>query len=170
MTKDYIGMTSNTFKDRYGNHNKSFKNAKYSFETELSKYVWELKEEERKYNIKWSVLKRVTAYAHGGKRCTLCIQEKLHIMKCEKKKLLNRRSEFFAKGLHRDKFRAGKFKRAQENKIPHAFIRLSTNPGRKMNIMSIVILMRCNNNKKYGTIERFSKHDMKMTSHTSINK
>ena len=29
MTKDYIGMTSNTFKVRYGNQKMSFTNAKY---------------------------------------------------------------------------------------------------------------------------------------------
>ena len=35
-TKHYIGMTSNTFKERYRNHIKSFTHKKYSNETELS--------------------------------------------------------------------------------------------------------------------------------------
>ena len=37
-TKHYIGMTSNTFKERYRNHIKSFTHKKYSNETELSKH------------------------------------------------------------------------------------------------------------------------------------
>ena len=37
-------MTSNEFKDRYRNHQKSFNNAKCENETELSKYVWNLRE------------------------------------------------------------------------------------------------------------------------------
>ena len=41
---DLVGMTSNTFKERFRNHIKSFTHKKYSNETELSKYVWHLKE------------------------------------------------------------------------------------------------------------------------------
>ena len=43
-TKHYIGMTSNTFKEQYRNHIKSFTHKKYSNETELSKHVWHLKQ------------------------------------------------------------------------------------------------------------------------------
>ena len=38
-TKQYIGMTSTTFKDRFSNHKKSFKNEKYKTETKLSNYI-----------------------------------------------------------------------------------------------------------------------------------
>ena len=40
--KTYIGMTSNKFKQRYRNHEKSFNNEKYKNKTELSKYIWKL--------------------------------------------------------------------------------------------------------------------------------
>ena len=99
-------MTSTSFKERYRNHTKSFKNAKYSKETELSKYVWKLKENGRKFNLKWSILKRAAAYSPGGKRCALCIEEKLQILKANRRKTLNARSEIFSKCRHRDKFRA----------------------------------------------------------------
>ena len=46
-TKEYIGMTAKPFKERYGNHKKSFKHESYERETELSKYVWKLKRKER---------------------------------------------------------------------------------------------------------------------------
>ena len=48
----YIGMTPNTFKERFRNHMKSFNHKKYSNETELSKYVWHLKENNTDYTIK----------------------------------------------------------------------------------------------------------------------
>ena len=38
-TKQYISVKANTFKESFGNHQKSFNNALYANETELSKYV-----------------------------------------------------------------------------------------------------------------------------------
>ena len=58
IVKSYIGMASNTFKKRYRNHVKSFKHPQYSSETELSKYVWKLKNDRKIYTIKWSIVKR----------------------------------------------------------------------------------------------------------------
>ena len=52
-TKHYIGMTSNTFKERYRIHIKSFTHKKYSNETELSKHVWHLKLKKTDFTIKW---------------------------------------------------------------------------------------------------------------------
>ena len=46
--KYYIGMTSNTFKERFRNNTKSFTHKKYSNETELSKYVFRNMAFERK--------------------------------------------------------------------------------------------------------------------------
>ena len=75
-TKHYIGMTSNTFKERFRNHIKSFNHKKYSNETELSKYVWHLKENNTDYTIKWSIIKNSISYTGGSKRCNLCSEEK----------------------------------------------------------------------------------------------
>ena len=86
-TKEYIGMTSTEFKVRYRNHKKSFNKPTYSSDTELSKYVWDLKDKKREYSIKWSILKRAAAYVPGGRRCNLCIEEKLEIMKSDKTNL-----------------------------------------------------------------------------------
>ena len=46
-TKHYISMTSSTFKERYRNHIESFTHKKYSNETELSKHIWHLKQNNR---------------------------------------------------------------------------------------------------------------------------
>ena len=43
-TKIYIGLSENSFKERYRNHTKSFRHDKYKNETVLSKYIWDLKE------------------------------------------------------------------------------------------------------------------------------
>ncbi len=113
--KEYIGMTANRFKERYNNHRKSFNLIKYEKETELSKFIWKLKKNHQKFSISWSILKRAPAYTSGGKRCNLCIEEKLCIMSADPTKLLNKRSEIFAKCRHREKWWAGKFKtRAHE--------------------------------------------------------
>ena len=111
--KEYIGMTGNTFKKRLYNHNKSFNNVTYRNNTELSKYVWKLKEKQQDFTINWSILKRAASYSSGGKRCNLCLQEKLCILKADKSNLLNRRRELFSKCVHQKRFLAGKFERAQ---------------------------------------------------------
>ena len=49
--KTYIGMTATTLKDRYRNHKKSFDDIKYKNDTELSKYVWNLKLNKKLYKI-----------------------------------------------------------------------------------------------------------------------
>jgi hypothetical protein len=97
-------MTGNTFKKRLYNHNKSLNNVIYRNNTELSKYVWNLKEKQQDFTINWSILKRA---------CNLCLQEKLCILKADKSNLLNRRRELFSKCVHQKRFLAGKFERAQ---------------------------------------------------------
>jgi hypothetical protein len=70
-------MTANSFKERYRNHKKSFTNATYMNETELSKYIWKLKQNGRPFTLTWSILRHAAPYSSGGKQCSLCTQEKL---------------------------------------------------------------------------------------------
>ena len=44
--KFYYGTCENTFKERYNNHSSSFRNKSRDKNTELPKYVWELKEKD----------------------------------------------------------------------------------------------------------------------------
>ncbi len=92
-TKEYIGMTAGTFKERFANHKKSLNNVRYSTETELSKYAWKLKQSKRKFTIKWSIIKRVPSRAAGGSRCNLCLEEKLSLVRSDCERTLNKRSE-----------------------------------------------------------------------------
>ena len=61
--ENYIAVTAGPFKERFNNHKKSINNYSYRKETELSKYAWELKEQDIQFDIKWSVVKRVPAYS-----------------------------------------------------------------------------------------------------------
>ena len=115
QTKNYIGVTAGPFKERFNNHKKSINNYCYRKETELSKYAWELKEQDIQFDIKWSVIKRVPAYSAGKKSCELCLEEKLLILKSKKEQTLNKRSELFAKCRHKNKFSAQKFQSARIN-------------------------------------------------------
>ena len=50
-TSSYVGMTGNHFITRYYNHLKSLKNKRYKNETELSKYLWKIKEKEVEHTV-----------------------------------------------------------------------------------------------------------------------
>ena len=81
-------------------------NKRYSNETTLSKYIWDIKE---KYNeipsLKWSIHKRIPSYSNLSKRCILCLHEKLEILNYPNQdQLLNKRSELISKFRHANKF------------------------------------------------------------------
>ena len=49
--KEYFGTAEGEFKLRYNNHTMSFRHKKREKDTELSKYLWKLKEENADYNL-----------------------------------------------------------------------------------------------------------------------
>ena len=105
-TKEYIGLTSTTFKERLGNHIQSFKTKSKSNSTELSKYIWCLKDKGiTDFIIKWSIVQRAAPYNPATKRCNLCLSEKYFIMFSPKNSTLNRRSELIANCRHKNKYK-----------------------------------------------------------------
>ena len=82
----------------------SFQNKGYKKETELSKYVWKMKDKGKDFTIKWSVAAKASPYMCCSKRCDLCLMEKLLIAKADPRTLLNKRSEIVSKCRHRNKF------------------------------------------------------------------
>jgi hypothetical protein len=102
---NYIGMTSTTFKERLANHNYTFEHKEHSNKTELSKYIWTLKDNKKDFNINWQILKRAISYTGGSKRCNLCLEEKCCILKENQNCLLNKRMEIISTCRHRKKFR-----------------------------------------------------------------
>ena len=92
--KIYFGLPATTFKERFENHNKDFNHKQHSKNTELSKYIWSLKDAKIPYSIKWSIVEKVYGKTKID-RCPLCLAEKLHLIEYFADiRLLNKRSEF----------------------------------------------------------------------------
>ena len=81
QTSTYIGMASNTFKERFTNHLASFRNSKYKESTILSQHILELKS-----NYKILILNGLngaSSYNPCSKKCNLCVMEKTLILTSE---------------------------------------------------------------------------------------
>ena len=108
-TKYYYGVTEGDFKTRWRNHKTSFTNANYKNVTELSHYIWELRDQHGilhdDINIPWGIGQRSSKYKCGTRRCDLCLSEKTIIAMAERSSLLNRRAEIVSTCRHRTKFR-----------------------------------------------------------------
>ena len=105
----YTGLTEGTFKQRFNNHQHSMRHQKYRTSTELSKFVWNLKDNNTPYHIDWPVHKRANAYSNKTKRCSLCLAEKLAISQARKSSSLNKRSELVSKCRHENKYYLSNF-------------------------------------------------------------
>ena len=102
-TSNYIGMVENDFKTRFNNHKLSFRNQNHSHDTVLSKYIWELKNSDTTYDIKWCIIKTANAYKGNPSCCNLCLSEKLCILTaCDT--ILNKWSKLVTKCHQENKF------------------------------------------------------------------
>ena len=104
--KVYIGMASGIWKKRYAIHKGSFNHEALRRETELSKYVWALKDKNITFNIFFEKIVSGPTYSKETKKCSLCTLEKLNIMKFMKDhstRILNKQEELFNKCIHRRK-------------------------------------------------------------------
>ena len=98
----YAGLTKKGFKMRYRNHTASFRNIASRKSTELSKYVWSLKDNNINHVITWQIIARAKPYNSASKRCNLCLLEKFII--CEPHRCtLNKRNELVSGCRHRKK-------------------------------------------------------------------
>ena len=71
--------------------------------TELSKYVWSLRENNKIPPIKWKIVKIVYSKATSS-FCKLCLTEKLFILNAlGDDKCLNKETEFINKSRHQNK-------------------------------------------------------------------
>ena len=99
--KKHVGSTGNTFKQRYYGHSESFRNEKSRQKTELSKFIWSLKDKKQTYKIDWKILKKIHKSEGTLKKiCETCNLEKIHIARQKRTEMLNRRSELIAKCPH----------------------------------------------------------------------
>ena len=61
-TETYVGMTMNQFKDRWSIHDGDFKDPERRINTELSSYVWDLKDQNTQYEIRWDLVRRANPF------------------------------------------------------------------------------------------------------------
>ena len=102
VSKDYRGLCSTVWKDRWAVHNQHMNHRIHRTKCELAKYVWDLKDQNRTFTITWKILKKVYGRMVGG-ACRLCTTEKLFIIEHpNKSRLLN--SNCIEKCRHGDKF------------------------------------------------------------------
>ena len=100
---NYLGLTENSFKDRLYKHKNTFKDERKRKNTELSKFIWNLKEKNiANYEIEWSIIDKARTCKNGSKRCELCLTEKYHII-YQKYPLLNKRNELLSNCRHANK-------------------------------------------------------------------
>jgi hypothetical protein len=104
----YHGLTEGSFKTRFNNHTTSFRLENHRKETELSKYMWELKDLGLEGEVRWEIAKRAAPYKCGARRCDLCLTEKMVIATADPTTMLNKRSELVSTCRHRAKFRCSK--------------------------------------------------------------
>ena len=104
-------LAKKTFKERYHNHTASFRNKNKVKSTELSKYIWEVKNSTINYDLELSIACKAHPYTGGTRKCDLCLTEKLAIMKADPGSLLNTRDEFVSKSRHMNKFTLRFFKK-----------------------------------------------------------
>ena len=68
----HLGLSETAFKDRYRNHVRDFKNEIHYNKTELSKYVWDLKRNNKEPQITWTIACKV--YGTPKRNfCRLCL-------------------------------------------------------------------------------------------------
>ena len=104
ITNTYVGLTESTFKTRYANHKASFTHRNKKNSTELSKYIWQLKDSGSDFGITWKVLKRTKSYSNSTNSCSLCNWEKYFIITKPTLATLNKRNELVTACRHRAKY------------------------------------------------------------------
>ena len=93
QAKNYIGLTSTTFKERLGNHKFSFRHREHRKETTLSQHVWDLIGNGTPYDIHWKLVNKAKPFSPVSGICELCLVEKFYIMFRPELATINKRDE-----------------------------------------------------------------------------
>ena len=96
----YTGLTDGTMRDRISKHESNSRHRDQPG-TRLSAHVWEIKDMNHPYTIKWRILSRASSYNPTTGMCRLCLKEKFMIMFCPATASLNQRSEIYSSCRHR---------------------------------------------------------------------
>ena len=103
-SKFYLGICEIEFKTRFNDHKKSFCHRQNEKDTELSKYIWELKDKRAECQIRLSIAPKSSGYNPVTKSCNLCLLEKLLLCNfSDKSRLRNKRLDLVSKCRHENK-------------------------------------------------------------------
>ena len=109
--KFYFGVAQTPLKERFWNRNTDFNHKQYIKSTELSKYIWSLKDAGTPYTINCSIVAKVK----GSTKVSyypLCLTEKCHLIEYFNDiRLLNKKSEFINACRHQSKLLLKNLKR-----------------------------------------------------------
>ena len=75
-TKIYFGISKTECKSRFNNHTMPYRNRTHENDTELLKYIWSLKDQNKDFDIKQSILKKSFRYSIVSKSCNIYLLEK----------------------------------------------------------------------------------------------
>ena len=77
--KFYLGVSETPFKECFRNHKKEFTHKKHRSSTELSKYIWQLKDANIAPTVTWKVVAKVFSDSKIN-FCKLSLTEKVFII------------------------------------------------------------------------------------------
>ena len=97
----YIGLTDQTFKKRITKHNFDFRHEEMRTSTKLSGHIWDLKDRNTKFEIKWNILSKAKPFSPVSGVCNLCTREKFFIVYKSELGTLNSRDEMKSNCRHK---------------------------------------------------------------------
>jgi len=86
----------------------SFEKREYAHATKLASYIWNLKNQNKTYKIKWKIIRKLKPVKSGDAKCSLCLNEKFEIAMTDGKRLINQKNELLSKCVHVSKFMLNK--------------------------------------------------------------
>ena len=98
----YVGITANTFKERWTSHKSDFRLLHRRQSTTLSGHIWDCKGRGEDPKLKWKFLKTAAPFSPISKKCNLCIEEKFQILFKSSTCTLNARNELLSSCRHKE--------------------------------------------------------------------
>jgi hypothetical protein len=101
LTDSYVGLTENSFKDRWTKHKSSFRTRNPKNASGLSRYIWNLEDQNIQYEMEWKIISRAKPYDPASGVCRLCVREKYFIIFQPNMATINCKNEIAGPCLHK---------------------------------------------------------------------
>ena len=109
-THKYVGLAATSFYKRHQNHKTSFKDKNHRTKSELSKHIWDLKDQNIIYELSWKIIDRAKKFSPVSKVCSLCTLERFYLICRSDLHTLNKNKEFGDECLHKRFLKLSKVK------------------------------------------------------------